>query len=367
MPQSFAQTVLSPMAIVAALAAGAATVAVPALAADRSCAKPAPEGSDAAACELADKLERLYIYPEQGRRYAEALREGVASGRYAALPREDAAAAMTRDLQASAPDGHLRVFVPRPHPPEGAAPQPPEYPPIEQPGWIAPGIAYVRLNEFPDDAAVTGKVAAFMREHATARALIFDLRSHHGGGLEQMDVILPWLFARPTRLVTMETTQATEREEASPAAEIPSLRLVPDPVMARREHWVTPNAETSLRGAKVYLLTGPRTASAAEHFALAMKATHRATLVGEPTAGANHFGGQVGLPGGLVAFLPVGRTFDPATGKDWEGDGVAPDVAVSKETALEWVLTDLGLPTAQAHALAEAHRPTLPTERRKRT
>ncbi len=351
---------------VACLALIAAAPAVAGPDAQRSCVPPAPHGNDAAACTLADKLERLFIYPAQGRRYADVLRAGVKAGRYAALAPQDAAAAMTRDLQASAPDGHLRVFAPKAAAPADAPPRL-TYPPIEQPGWIAPGIGYIRLSEFPPDPQVTQAVAAFMRDHASARALIFDLRTHHGGGLEQMDAILPWLFAKPTRLVTMETTQATEREDGSPVADVPTLRLIPDPVMARREHWVTPNTRTSLRSARVYLLTGPRTASAAEHFALAMKATRRATLVGEPTAGANHFGGQLELPGGLVAFLPVRRTYDPATGRDWEGDGVAPDVAVPKEAALEWALADLGLPADEAHALSDAHRPTLPMERRKRS
>ncbi|MCJ2180416.1 S41 family peptidase [Novosphingobium album (ex Hu et al. 2023)] len=367
------QNAISPLSIIAALAAGTAFVATAARAAESgsACTTPAEDSADAAACKLAGMLERMFIYPETGARYAAVLREGVAQGRYVGPDREAAARAMTRDLQATSPDGHLRVFVPKEQPPAPAAqPRPdpaPDFPIIEQPGWIAPGIAYIRFNEFPYDPAVTQQANDFMAQHATARALIFDIRTHHGGGVEQMDAILPWLFAKPTRLLTMETSQATEDEFGSPVAGLASMRVIPDKTMARREHWVTPNDRTALRGAKVYLLTGPRTASAAEHFALAMKATHRATLVGEPTAGANHFGGQVDLPGGLVAFLPVGRTYDPATGKDWEGDGVAPDVAVPKEHALEWVLKDLGIDAAKARALSATHAPTLPMERRKRS
>lgn len=330
---------------------------------------PSSAGNDAAACKLADLLERMFIIPEQGARYAASLRAAVSAGRYTRLSNAEAAKAMTSDLQATAPDGHLHVWPAEPEvPASGHAASLPRspIPKYEQPGWIAPGVAYVRINEFPDDRATTQAMARFMADHAGARALIFDLRTHHGGGVQQMDVMLPWLFAEPTRLVTMESPRAAEQKLGSPIEGIASMRLVPDAHMVRREHWVTPNGDSRLRSTKVYLLTGPRTASAAEHFALAMKSTRRAVLVGEPTAGANHFGGQVDLPGRLAVFLPVGRTYDPATGKDWEGAGVAPDVAVAKERALEWTLTDLGLPAAEAKVLSDTHMPTLPMERRKR-
>lgn len=370
--KSIVSALVLPLSIASALASGTALATPPPVSSSppSPCPAAAPESNDAAACKLADLLERMFISPEQGARYAATLRGAVGAGRYATLPKDEAARAMTADLQSAAPDGHLRVWAAEPEASSQAgaaatATRPP-IPLYEQPGWIAPGVAYIRINEFPDDEATTRAMAQFMADHAAARALIFDLRTHHGGGVQQMDVMLPWLFATPTRLVTMESPRAAEEELGSPIAGIPSMKLLPDPRMVRREHWVTPNADTRLRSAKVYLLTGPRTASAAEHFALAMKITHRATLVGEPTAGANHFGGQVDLPGGLAVFLPVGRTYDPATGKDWEGDGVAPDEAVPKEQALERALTDLGLPAAQARALSDSHKPTLPMERRQR-
>ncbi|HCW49769.1 MAG TPA: hypothetical protein DGP25_07145, partial [Brevundimonas sp.] len=349
---------LSLAAAIAAIAAGTASASSPASPGEPCRSLPTSDGNDAAACKLADLLERMFIIPEQGARYAAGLRAAVSAGRYTQLSKAEAAKALTSDLQATAPDGHLHVWPVEPEVPaagHAASPARAPIPKYEQPGWIAPGVAYVRINEFPDDSATTRAMARFMADHAGARALIFDLRTHHGGGVQQMDVMLPWLFAQPTRLVTMESPRAAEQELGSPIEGVASMRLVPDAKMVRREHWVTPNADARLRKAKVYLLTGPRTASAAEHFALAMNTTRRATLVGEPTAGANHFGGQVDLPGGLAVFLPVGRTYDPATGKDWEGAGVAPDVAVAKEQALEWTLTDLGLPAAAAKALSDSH------------
>src|SRR5690606_8962977 len=132
-----------------------------------------------------------------------------------------------------------------------------------------------------------------------------------------------------------------------------------------REHWATPNGDARLRDAKIYVLTSGATASAAEHFSLAMKHSGRGILVGDPTAGANHFGRGEQLGGGYGAFIPVGRTYDPATGKDWDGVGVLPDVAVAPAEALVRVLTELGVDAAEAKRLSDAHMPSAPMERRK--
>ena len=85
---------------------------------------------------------------------------------------------------------------------------------------------------------------------------------------------------------------------------------------------------------------------------LALKRTHRATIIGETTAGAGHYGGQVEIGDKFQAFIPVGRTFDPDTGKDWEGTGVAPDVAVSADKALDEALTLAGVKVSGADAIA---------------
>ena len=97
-----------------------------------------------------------------------------------------------------------------------------------------------------------------------------------------------------------------------------------------------------------------------------MKHTGRGTIVGTVTAGANHFGGEADLPGGYAAFIPVGRTYDPVTLRDWEGDGVAPDIAVAPQDALVRVLTDLGIDPVEAQRLSDSVAPSGSMERRVR-
>ena len=85
-----------------------------------------------------------------------------------------------------------------------------------------------------------------------------------------------------------------------------------------------------------------RVLSAAESFAFGLQVTERVTIVGERTAGAGHFGDTMRpLAHGFEMFLPIGRTYDPATGKGFEVDGVAPDYEVPYAKALK-----------KAHALA---------------
>jgi DNA-binding protein H-NS len=43
-------------------------------------------------------------------------------------------------------------------------------------------------------------------------------------------------------------------------------------------------------------------------------------------------------PSAFMAFIPVGRTYDPDTGEGWQGVGVTPDVAVLADQALDEAL-----------------------------
>jgi C-terminal processing protease CtpA/Prc len=104
----------------------------------------------------------------------------------------------------------------------------------------------------------------------------------------------------------------------------------------------------------VFLLTSNRTASAAEHLSLSLKRTGRATLIGETTRGAGHYGGMVPVGGGYAAFIPVGRTWDPDTGQGWETVGVTPHVQVPADQALDEALRRAGVDPSQRRQLTPA-------------
>lgn len=323
---------------------------------------PAPTAAEARklAEEFAAKLEANFVFPETGKRYAAALRAKAAAGGYDKLAsREALAEMMTDDVQAIAPDGHLRVFAsapdrPRPASQPGATPAPAQSPAVEKGRWVAPGVAFVRFNGFPGSPESVAATRQFVRDYAEAKTLIIDVRTHRGGGLDEMDVMFPLLFAQPTQLVAMETRAAVVAAGNEPLDDRATLKRVASaPEVVREDHWALPTSPASpLASAKIYVLTSGGSASAAEHFALTMKRTHRATLIGEPTAGAGHFGGMVPLPAGFSAFIPVGRTYDPDTGQGWEGPGVAPDIAVPPEQALVEALKRAGVASADAERLS---------------
>jgi Peptidase family S41/N-terminal domain of Peptidase_S41 in eukaryotic IRBP len=296
--------------------------------------------------ELADVLKREYVDALVGKRYAKRLRTQLALGAYDRLTDPVALGdAITADLQTVSPDRHLRVGPrdgfrkPRPllrDMPESAKPSGP--PGLEAAAVLPGNIAYLRFNAFPDDPTSAQKARSFLLSHQDARAIVIDCRPNRGGGMEVMNAILPLFYDKPTVQVRMDTR--TSAEAGSPDEPEPMLvrrRSAAD--IIRYDHLVTPDAtERGLRRTPIYYLTSRRTASAAEHFALALHRNRRAVLVGETTAGANHYGDEVAVGERFLAFVPVGRTYDPDTGKDWEGSGIKPDVQVPADDALDVAL-----------------------------
>lgn len=342
----------------------------------------AQEGAGAplsgAVAKLADLLETGYVFPEIGKKYAAMLRQKLAAGGYASFT--DPAALgqqLSSDLAAVSPDRHLRVVPeaavggggprrvvvggpgpggagPQVRTAGGPAPQPQPAGPrvgpaprrsVEDAGWVAKGVAYIRFIGFTGEPDAVAATADFMKSHATAKSLIIDCRYNGGGGVSEMNEMFPYLYAKETTLVQMQMAESVAKTRGSPFDEDKFIRPVanaPAGIVAR-EHYVVPSkTETGLFGAKVFYLTSNRTASAAEHCALAFRHTKRAVQIGETTAGANHFGGFEPIGGGLAVFLPVGRTIDPDTGKDWEGTGIAPDIQVAPMKALEEALRQAG-------------------------
>jgi len=321
----------------------------------------------AVAATLADELVKSFVFRDQAEAYAAMLRKNAAAGRYDSGTRGALAKLMTDDLLAVHKDGHLHLMVrrpdsdPRPQSGSGPARLPDGFPPLIQAAkTIAPGIGYIRLTGFfGTDDEIAG-IRKWLAENKNDKVLIFDLRNHHGGGLDEQDAIFSYLFAKKTPLVKMAVSHDVAKSKAMPLEAGPTLQFadVGDKVVGT--HVAIPGENTPLRNAKVYLLVSNRTASAAEHFSLAMKSTGRGTLIGEATAGANHFGGGRPLNDHFAVWMPVGRTYDIKTGKDWEGDGVAPDIAVDPKLALVVALEKAGLSHEDAVRLDAQEVPAEP-------
>jgi hypothetical protein len=330
--------------------------------------EPLAEGEGrAVAGKLADELLSTFVIHESAVRYAAMLRTKAAAGKYDKATRGDLAHELTDDLMAVQKDGHLHVELREAEETGGSHDGPPKGFPavIQSAKWLASGIAYIRFSGFMSTPEEVAAVRDFMREHESAKTMIFDMRNHHGGRLGEMDEIFPYLFAKKTPLVKMEMARSIYDKFGSPFGEAPTLKFVKDDAHITATHYAIPGKATPLRKAKVYLLVSNATASAGEHFSLAMKSSGRATLIGENTAGANHFGGPAPLNDHFQVWMPVGRTYDPKTGKDWEGAGVAPDIAVDPRQALVLALEKAGLSHDQAMRIDAQEVPAEPVHRDK--
>ena len=260
-----------------------------------------------------EALSGGYLYEDVGVRTARALEKKRAEGAFDGLDASRLAAALTEVLQAEAHDLHLRVTVGSDFvPPDAAAGNLSMVGRVE----VLPGnVGYLEVRHFAG-----ANMADFDSAMATlkdVRALIIDVGRNRGGGPGPVTHLSTYLFEKPTHLVT-RMQRGMDPVERWTLESVPGRRLTQVPV---------------------YVLTSRSTFSAAESFTFGLRVTGRATLVGERTGGGGHFGNPVTLPHGFQMFLPIGRAYDPRTGKGWEAEGLRPDIDVPYAQALDAALS----------------------------
>jgi len=174
-----------------------------------------------------------------------------------------------------------------------------------------------------------------------AEALVIDLRENGGGAFAVLPLVRH-VLAEPLEagiFVSQPWNAAHDRAPtAADIAETPSWEG-----WSLRSFWqaVQANALTPIRfepvtenrfDGPVYVLVSETTASAAEMAADALKASGRATLIGEVTAGEMLSQTVFDLPEGLQLWLPIADYFSVAHGRI-EGAGVTPDIRSEADLA----------------------------------
>jgi len=177
-------------------------------------------------------------------------------------------------------------------------------------------IGYLNLRQFGRPEFVAGRIEAAMTLLADTQALVIDLRHNEGGDPDSVMLLASYLFDQPTHLSDIVWPRENNRTDA---------------------RWTMAQAPGRRYGQSrpVYLLTSEDTFSAGEDFAMALKDTGRATLVGEVTGGGAHPGDRRRLTAHFMMNVPAGRTVSPVTHTDWEGVGVKPDIEVSEKKAMD--------------------------------
>lgn len=177
-------------------------------------------------------------------------------------------------------------------------------------------IGYVDLAYFSPDSDAGTALAAAMQLVSGTDALIVDLRRNGGGSGDAVTALLSYFFEEPTQI----TSKVERKNDQS----------------LERQKWTMPYvAGPRYIDHPVFVLSSLHTHSAAEQCAYDLKNTHRATIVGERTAGdANGSSGEISLGYHFSVFIPNSQPRSPITHSNWQGTGVEPDVATAATDAL---------------------------------
>lgn len=285
-------------------------------------------------------LNANYIYPETAKRIEDLLRENMMKGVYDSLTDPDAfAGQLTKDLQSVSNDKHLWVG----YNPEQIAllkksqenPDDKEYEQLlldqlrrnnfgfRELKIMEGNVGYLELNQFSGtDFPEAGEAAiAAMTFLSHCDAIIIDLRGNGGGSPDMIQLLTSYLYEGDTKHLNSFYWRPEDK-----TVQFWTLPYVPGHRM--------PDVD-------VYVLTSPRTFSAAEEFTYNLKNMKRAVIVGETTGGGAHPVNRKIINDNFGISVPTGKAINPISQTNWEGTGITPHVEIAEKDAL-----------AKAHLLA---------------
>jgi len=274
-----------------------------------------------------DHMRRAYIFADVAEKMAEAVRRRASLKEYDAMTDpQEFAATLTTHLQEVSRDKHLRiVYNPAGLPQRGGPPTPEDraraladerrrnfgFQRVER---LDGNVGYIELLGFSGSEEVAEAAVPAMNFVANTDALIFDLRRNGGGSPVTIGILSSYLFNEVVHLNDFYVRETDSRRQFFTRADVQGRRYGPDK--------------------PVFILTSSRTFSAAEEFTYNLKNLKRATIVGETTGGGAHPGGVRRITDHFGIWLPTGRAINPITKTNWEGAGIAPDIAVDSAGAL---------------------------------
>ncbi len=213
--------------------------------------------------------------------------------------------------------------------------------------WFDDSLAYISLNEFEDDAVVTG-FENVMPELKKAKGLIIDLRKNNGGNTEIGSRIIEYLTSNMFLTSKWKTRDMRSsfrawgqyysdfsNEEINKLDKVEKEQAVESIKTLSGNNWYEgkPDTVKPKRGEKlnqpIVVLIGHTTASAAEDFLVSMDYLNRAIFVGENSFGSTGQPFLFKLPGGGSARVCTKRDSYP-DGREFVGFGVKPNVYVQQ-------------------------------------
>ena len=303
---------------------------------------------------IVDLLREYYLDGEVADLVAEVLLHRQREGDYRIHTDEASfAAAVTADTVSTSGDLHLRLrysVAELPERPDPVVPESGRHPAearldghgIAKVERLPGNVGLVDIRRFYPTSMSRSVAVAAMHIIAETDALIIDLRQCSGGEPNMVALVCSFLFDERTHLTDLH---------------FPATGIT-------REYWTEAVAEPRFGGRKpIYVLTAATSLSAAEGLSYDLQQMGRGTLVGEVTGGAANFDYRYRVSPHLMFSVPSGYPINPVSGSNWEGTGVAPDIAVGAAEALTVAyrlalkhVRSLGADRHRAATFAEAGR-----------
>ncbi|HYC02752.1 MAG TPA: S41 family peptidase [Azospirillaceae bacterium] len=288
-----------------------------------------PEEARGAVAEVAKLIRERYVAPELKEPIAGKLEQALGVGRYAVSSPLDLADRVTEDLQAAGRDGHLglswdpavhaRLKAGNAEDGGGAELYAEEARRanhgLEEMAILDGNVRYLRIKSFYWQPDATGSAYdAAMRFLRDGEAVIIDLRGNNGGSTSAVRyAISHFMPGAPERLMMTFQGDDGAPDQSRVLGHLPAGRVTGKPLL---------------------VLVDGNAASAAEEFAYHVQQFRLGTLVGARTAGGANNNALFPVGTGFVASVSVYRPIHAVSGGNWEGTGVAPDVATEPGRAL---------------------------------
>jgi hypothetical protein len=287
-------------------------------------------GQSEAIDSISVELNRTYVFPDVAKKMVKLMRDQYKRKAYTPITStREFARKLTEDLQSISHDRHLHIDYLTDQElslmtgdRSGRAADEQELHQARKSNFgfreirMLPGnVGYLRFDGFSASNEAGATAVAAMNFLANADAVIFDLRQNGGGSPKMIQLLSSYLFEKPVHLNDFYVRRTDSIEQ----------------------FWTQPQVTgPRLSTTDVFVLTSRRTFSAAEEFTYNLKNLKRATVVGDTTGGGAHpVDGFYWANVHLSASIPFGRAVNPITKTNWEGTGVAPDVIVEPERALD--------------------------------
>lgn len=266
-------------------------------------------------------LNEVYVFPEQAKEIETVIINRMNKGAYDHIKTtEEFARIITGELKKVSTDGHLSIMAVKDKNKE------PTHVLVEtediykhnyafQKLEVKSGnVGYLKFNKFymDDEARETVDYAfGFLKD---TDAMIIDLRDCIGGSPELVKYMLSHFFNEKVLLWRIHTRGDKQIFD----------------------HYSIPKTGHARFKTKypLYILVGPKTASAAEIFAYTLKHNGRATLVGEKTRGVAHGVSAVKINQYFNGRFSMSRPVSPITNANWEIVGVLPDIESGSDQSL---------------------------------